>query len=95
MRGEERRKMREKLLDSVFPTASPLLSKNSLYLPGLSIFVYLSDLLAGFHCEPYNNPADFFLDIINGDSSAVVLNREKTQMMKVNKSVENHRLFSN
>ncbi|XP_015340028.1 broad substrate specificity ATP-binding cassette transporter ABCG2-like [Marmota marmota marmota] len=31
---------------------------------------------AGYRCEPYNNPADFFLDIINGDSSAVVLNRE-------------------
>ncbi|MBZ3886961.1 ATP-binding cassette sub-family G member 2 [Sciurus carolinensis] len=31
---------------------------------------------AGYHCEPYNNPADFFLDVINGDSSAVVLNRE-------------------
>uniref|UniRef100_A0A8C0K5A8 Broad substrate specificity ATP-binding cassette transporter ABCG2 n=1 Tax=Canis lupus dingo TaxID=286419 RepID=A0A8C0K5A8_CANLU len=30
----------------------------------------------GYHCEPYNNPADFFLDVINGDSSAVVLNRE-------------------
>ncbi|XP_006760104.1 PREDICTED: ATP-binding cassette sub-family G member 2 [Myotis davidii] len=30
---------------------------------------------AGHHCEPYNNPADFFLDVINGDSSAVVLNR--------------------
>lgn len=30
----------------------------------------------GYHCEAYNNPADFFLDIINGDSSAVVLNRE-------------------
>ncbi|KAF6128466.1 ATP binding cassette subfamily G member 2 (Junior blood group) [Phyllostomus discolor] len=31
---------------------------------------------AGHHCEPYNNPADFFLDVINGDSSAVVLNRD-------------------
>ncbi|KAF0880193.1 ABCG2 protein, partial [Crocuta crocuta] len=30
----------------------------------------------GYQCEPYNNPADFFLDVINGDSSAVVLNRE-------------------
>ncbi|XP_064225166.1 broad substrate specificity ATP-binding cassette transporter ABCG2 isoform X2 [Aotus nancymaae] len=32
---------------------------------------------AGYHCEPYNNPADFFLDVINGDSTAVVLNREE------------------
>ncbi|XP_016068594.1 PREDICTED: ATP-binding cassette sub-family G member 2 [Miniopterus natalensis] len=32
---------------------------------------------AGHHCEPYNNPADFFLDVINGDSSAVLLNREE------------------
>ncbi|XP_058403456.1 broad substrate specificity ATP-binding cassette transporter ABCG2 isoform X1 [Diceros bicornis minor] len=31
---------------------------------------------AGYQCEPYNNPADFFLDVINGDSSAVRLNRE-------------------
>ncbi|XP_032962527.1 broad substrate specificity ATP-binding cassette transporter ABCG2-like [Rhinolophus ferrumequinum] len=31
---------------------------------------------AGHHCEPYNNPADFFLDVINGDSSAVISNRE-------------------
>ncbi|XP_069486639.1 broad substrate specificity ATP-binding cassette transporter ABCG2-like [Ambystoma mexicanum] len=28
----------------------------------------------GYVCEPYNNPADFFLDIINGDSTAVALN---------------------
>uniref|UniRef100_UPI00398F26ED broad substrate specificity ATP-binding cassette transporter ABCG2 n=1 Tax=Pristiophorus japonicus TaxID=55135 RepID=UPI00398F26ED len=25
----------------------------------------------GYSCEPFNNPADFFLDIINGDSTAV------------------------
>ncbi|XP_012502700.1 PREDICTED: ATP-binding cassette sub-family G member 2 [Propithecus coquereli] len=31
----------------------------------------------GYQCEPYNNPADFFLDIINGDSTAVTLNREE------------------
>ncbi|XP_054609580.1 broad substrate specificity ATP-binding cassette transporter ABCG2-like [Dunckerocampus dactyliophorus] len=27
----------------------------------------------GYTCEPHNNPADFFLDVINGDSSAVAL----------------------
>ncbi|XP_074084233.1 broad substrate specificity ATP-binding cassette transporter ABCG2 [Macrotis lagotis] len=32
---------------------------------------------SGYSCEPYNNPADFFLDVINGDSSAVLLNREQ------------------
>ncbi|XP_064006451.1 broad substrate specificity ATP-binding cassette transporter ABCG2 [Pogoniulus pusillus] len=25
----------------------------------------------GYQCEPYNNPADFFLDVINGDSPSV------------------------
>ncbi|NWW17754.1 ABCG2 protein, partial [Falcunculus frontatus] len=29
----------------------------------------------GYHCEPYNNPADFFLDVINGDSTAVAMNK--------------------
>ncbi|NWV36924.1 ABCG2 protein, partial [Grantiella picta] len=29
----------------------------------------------GYQCEPYNNPADFFLDVINGDSTAVALNK--------------------
>ncbi|XP_053111447.1 broad substrate specificity ATP-binding cassette transporter ABCG2-like isoform X2 [Hemicordylus capensis] len=29
----------------------------------------------GYECEPYNNPADFFLDVINGDSTAVALNK--------------------
>uniref|UniRef100_A0A8C8S678 ABC-type xenobiotic transporter n=1 Tax=Pelusios castaneus TaxID=367368 RepID=A0A8C8S678_9SAUR len=29
----------------------------------------------GYECEPYNNPADFFLDVINGDSTAVALSK--------------------
>ncbi|KAG9480411.1 broad substrate specificity ATP-binding cassette transporter ABCG2 isoform X2 [Eleutherodactylus coqui] len=28
----------------------------------------------GYNCEEHNNPADFFLDVINGDSTAVALN---------------------
>lgn len=28
----------------------------------------------GYTCEPHNNPADFFLDVINGDSTAVAMN---------------------
>uniref|UniRef100_A0A8C5RVG1 Broad substrate specificity ATP-binding cassette transporter ABCG2 n=1 Tax=Laticauda laticaudata TaxID=8630 RepID=A0A8C5RVG1_LATLA len=30
----------------------------------------------GYECEPYNNPADFFLDIINGDSTVVASHNE-------------------
>ncbi|CAI5784683.1 ATP-binding cassette sub-family G member 2-like isoform X1 [Podarcis lilfordi] len=30
---------------------------------------------SGYECEPYNNPADFFLDVINGDSTAVASNK--------------------
>ncbi|NXO63116.1 ABCG2 protein, partial [Phainopepla nitens] len=29
----------------------------------------------GYRCEPYNNPADFFLDVINGDSTAVAMSK--------------------
>ncbi|NWS33279.1 ABCG2 protein, partial [Polioptila caerulea] len=29
----------------------------------------------GYQCEPYNNPADFFLDVINGDSTAVAMTK--------------------
>ncbi|XP_041820681.1 broad substrate specificity ATP-binding cassette transporter ABCG2-like [Chelmon rostratus] len=32
---------------------------------------YFSDI--GYTCEPHNNPADFFLDVINGDSTAGIL----------------------
>lgn len=39
--------------------------------------VFALSFLLGYRCEPYNNPADFFLDVINGDSSAVTLNRSE------------------
>ncbi|XP_076697439.2 broad substrate specificity ATP-binding cassette transporter ABCG2-like [Callospermophilus lateralis] len=43
--------------------------------PAQKALEYLSS--AGYSCEPHNDPADFFLDVIYGISSAVVLNREE------------------
>ncbi|XP_077444626.1 broad substrate specificity ATP-binding cassette transporter ABCG2 [Stigmatopora argus] len=37
--------------------------------PAQSALDYFSDI--GYTCEPHNNPADFFLDIINGESSSL------------------------
>ncbi|XP_053114361.1 broad substrate specificity ATP-binding cassette transporter ABCG2-like isoform X2 [Hemicordylus capensis] len=37
--------------------------------PASNTIAYFRSL--GYVCEPYNNPADFVLDIINGDSTAV------------------------
>uniref|UniRef100_UPI0009B3C176 ATP-binding cassette sub-family G member 2-like n=1 Tax=Monopterus albus TaxID=43700 RepID=UPI0009B3C176 len=39
--------------------------------PAQSTLDYFSDI--GYTCEPHNNPADFFLDIINGDSTTFAL----------------------
>uniref|UniRef100_A0AAR2LYE4 ABC transporter domain-containing protein n=1 Tax=Pygocentrus nattereri TaxID=42514 RepID=A0AAR2LYE4_PYGNA len=41
--------------------------------PAQSALEYFSEI--GFICEPHNNPADFFLDVINGDFSTVIQNR--------------------
>ncbi|XP_053522351.1 broad substrate specificity ATP-binding cassette transporter ABCG2-like [Artibeus jamaicensis] len=60
-----------KLFDSLTLLAS---GKLIFHGPAQEALEYFAS--AGHHCEPYNNPADFFLDVINGDSSAVVLNRE-------------------
>uniref|UniRef100_A0A7N6A7I4 ABC transporter domain-containing protein n=1 Tax=Anabas testudineus TaxID=64144 RepID=A0A7N6A7I4_ANATE len=40
--------------------------------PAQTALEYFSDI--GYTCEPHNNPADFFLDVINGDSISVALN---------------------
>ncbi|KAK7804611.1 hypothetical protein U0070_003782 [Myodes glareolus] len=61
-----------KLFDSLTLLAS---GKLMFHGPAQAALEYFAS--AGHHCEPYNNPADFFLDVINGDSSAVVLNREE------------------
>uniref|UniRef100_A0A669FBA6 ATP-binding cassette, sub-family G (WHITE), member 2a n=1 Tax=Oreochromis niloticus TaxID=8128 RepID=A0A669FBA6_ORENI len=50
--------------------------------PARSALEYFSDI--GYTCEPHNNPADFFLDVINGDSTAVALNSGKTEEMLSN-----------
>ncbi|NXA34506.1 ABCG2 protein, partial [Eudromia elegans] len=39
----------------------------------------------GYECEPFNNPADFFLDIINGDSTAVAASKEDHRLMDTGK----------
>ncbi|XP_051517382.1 broad substrate specificity ATP-binding cassette transporter ABCG2 isoform X2 [Myxocyprinus asiaticus] len=41
--------------------------------PAQNALDYFSEI--GYTCEAHNNPADFFLDVINGDSTAVALNR--------------------
>ncbi|XP_050952215.1 broad substrate specificity ATP-binding cassette transporter ABCG2 [Labeo rohita] len=40
--------------------------------PAQDTLNYFSQI--GYTCEPHNNPADFFLDVINGESTAVALN---------------------
>lgn len=59
------------------PLASPCLKVSPCFSKTLKCVCLSDSSLVGYHCESYNNPADFFLDVINGDSSAVVLNREE------------------
>ncbi|XP_074130937.1 broad substrate specificity ATP-binding cassette transporter ABCG2 [Sminthopsis crassicaudata] len=61
-----------KLFDSLTLLASGRLIYHG---PALEALEYFAS--AGYRCEPYNNPADFFLDVINGDSSAVLLNKDE------------------
>uniref|UniRef100_A0A8C1XC41 ATP-binding cassette, sub-family G (WHITE), member 2a n=1 Tax=Cyprinus carpio TaxID=7962 RepID=A0A8C1XC41_CYPCA len=51
----------------------------------------------GYTCEPHNNPADFFLDVINGDSTAVALNKlnddedpDQKELSSSLKGIEDH-----
>lgn len=42
--------------------------------PAPSALDYFSDI--GYTCETHNNPADFFLDVINGDATAVAHSKD-------------------
>ncbi|XP_038625105.1 broad substrate specificity ATP-binding cassette transporter ABCG2 [Tachyglossus aculeatus] len=61
-----------KLFDSLTLLASGRLLFHG---PAQEALEYFSS--AGYQCEPFNNPADFFLDVINGESTAVLLNKEE------------------
>lgn len=39
------------------------------------IFNIIIICVRGYLCEPHNNPADFFLDVINGDSIATTMTK--------------------
>lgn len=38
---------------------------------------WITATIPGYICEEHNNPSDFFLDVINGDSTAVSSTQDK------------------
>ncbi|XP_039594323.1 broad substrate specificity ATP-binding cassette transporter ABCG2-like [Polypterus senegalus] len=50
--------------------------------PAQSALQYFHSI--GYECEPFNNPADFFLDIINRDSTAVAETTDYAMNLKEN-----------
>uniref|UniRef100_A0A6Q2XHR2 ABC transporter domain-containing protein n=1 Tax=Esox lucius TaxID=8010 RepID=A0A6Q2XHR2_ESOLU len=54
--------------------------------PAQSTLDYFSNI--GYTCEPHNNPADFFLDVINGDSTSVSSNQIQKGDASVRESIE-------
>uniref|UniRef100_UPI00398E5A95 broad substrate specificity ATP-binding cassette transporter ABCG2-like n=1 Tax=Pristiophorus japonicus TaxID=55135 RepID=UPI00398E5A95 len=47
--------------------------------PAKTALQYFSSI--GYQCATFNNPADFFLDVINGDFTAVVTNNKENQQL--------------
>ena len=37
----------------------------------------------GYRCDPHNNPPDFFLDVINGDTAALAMCDERVDSAEV------------
>ncbi|XP_071234559.1 broad substrate specificity ATP-binding cassette transporter ABCG2-like [Salvelinus alpinus] len=60
----------------LFDSLTLLISGKQVYHgPAQRALDYFSNI--GYTCEPHNNPADFFLDVINGDSTAIAFDRIK------------------
>ncbi|XP_064881254.1 broad substrate specificity ATP-binding cassette transporter ABCG2-like [Oncorhynchus nerka] len=60
----------------LFDSLTLLVSGKQVYHgPAQSALDYFSNI--GYTCEPHNNPADFFLDVINGDSTSITFDRVK------------------
>uniref|UniRef100_A0A4W5NDY3 Broad substrate specificity ATP-binding cassette transporter ABCG2 n=1 Tax=Hucho hucho TaxID=62062 RepID=A0A4W5NDY3_9TELE len=58
----------------LFDSLTLLVSGKQVYHgPAQNALDYFADI--GYACEAYNNPADFFLDVINGDSTATAMNK--------------------
>ncbi|NXV81779.1 ABCG2 protein, partial [Atlantisia rogersi] len=74
-----------KLFDSLTLLA---LGKVLYHGPAKQALEYFSSI--GYECEPFNNPADFFLDIINGDSTAVAANKEDHRPVDTGKVAEDN-----
>lgn len=61
----------------LFDSLTLLVSGKQVYHgPAQNALDYFANI--GYACEAHNNPADFFLDIINGDSTATILNKTHT-----------------
>ncbi|NWT64067.1 ABCG2 protein, partial [Prunella himalayana] len=69
-----------KLFDSLTLLAS---GKVLYHGPAKHALEYFSSI--GYECEPFNNPADFFLDVINGDSTAVAASKEGHRPVDIGK----------
>ncbi|KAF7657183.1 hypothetical protein LDENG_00030640 [Lucifuga dentata] len=60
----------------LFDSLTLLVNGNQVYHgPAQSALEYFSDI--GYTCEPHNNPADFFLDVINGDATMALSNIDR------------------
>uniref|UniRef100_A0A673Z8W4 Broad substrate specificity ATP-binding cassette transporter ABCG2 n=1 Tax=Salmo trutta TaxID=8032 RepID=A0A673Z8W4_SALTR len=58
----------------LFDSLTLLVSGKQVYHgPAQNALDYFADI--GYACEAHNNPADFFLDVINGDSTATAMNK--------------------